>query len=96
MLKIKTCIKRKIICSIGLSNRATKVIYYSFHSCFAVSRSNLWHNKLVKEQEGDNKRLFSRGVIGTVEAKNIAVIIIWIIILGITFIYTYNKVGLDK
>lgn len=42
------------------------------------------------------KNMFSGGEIGTVEAKNIAVIIIWIIIAGITFIYTYNKVGLDK
>ncbi|MBU3201842.1 ABC transporter permease [Clostridium estertheticum] len=40
--------------------------------------------------------LFSGGEIGVGEAKNIAVILIWIIIAGVTFVCTYNKVGLDK
>ena len=42
------------------------------------------------------QKVFSGGEIGTGEAKNIAVILIWIIIAGVTFVYTYNKVGLDK
>lgn len=29
-------------------------------------------------------------------AYNIAVILVWIIIAGVAFAYTYNKVGLDK
>ncbi|MBU3101045.1 MULTISPECIES: ABC transporter permease [Clostridium] len=42
------------------------------------------------------QKVFSGGEIGAGEAKNIAVILIWIIISGVTFVCTYNKVGLDK
>lgn len=41
------------------------------------------------------KKVFSGGEIGVGEAKNIAVILIWIVIAGIAFVYTYHKVGLD-
>lgn len=42
------------------------------------------------------KKVFSGAEIGTGEIKNIAIILIWIIIAGVIFVYTYNKVGLDK
>lgn len=42
------------------------------------------------------RKMFSGGAIGMVDAKNIAVIIIWIIASGIIFVQTYKRIGLDK
>lgn len=42
------------------------------------------------------RRLFSEGAIEMVDAKNMAVIIIWIIASGIIFMQTYKRIGLDK
>jgi len=42
------------------------------------------------------EKLFKGEIIGLGYAYNIAVILVWIIIAGAAFAYTYNKVGLDK
>jgi ABC-2 type transport system permease protein len=42
------------------------------------------------------RKMFSGGTIGIADAKNIVVIIVWIIASGIIFMQTYNRIGLDK
>lgn len=42
------------------------------------------------------EKAFADGGIGIESANNIAAILIWIVIAAVAFIFTYNKVGLDK